>query len=363
MTKKSEPNIQYLTDKARWQAVKERDVAADGVFYYAVKTTGIYCRPSCPSRQPNYVNVEFFTDIDIAISAGNRACKRCRPEQLNTVHPHQAKVVDACHFIETAIEAPTLDQLAKRANMSTFHFQRVFKSIAGLTPKQYEKAHRERRLREELNSSKTVTETIFEAGYGSSGRFYADSSKLIGMSPTKRRAKGCGETIHFAIGECSLGAIIVAATDKGVCSIALGDDPNELIQALQSDFSKATLLAGDKNFETLVANVVGLVEDPPQNINLPLDIRGTVFQKKVWRAISAIPTGKTVNYTDIARTIGNPKSARAVAQACGANRFAVAIPCHRVIRSDGSLAGYRWGVERKRTLLDLEQANGKSNFT
>lgn len=267
---------------------------------------------------------------------------------------HSTAVTAACRTIECAEEPPSLAELAKAADMSPFHFQRVFKKITGVSPKTYEGAHRATRIRDILPKSSTVTEAIYEAGFSSSGRFYASSEKLLGMRPQSFRGGGKGEEIRFAIGQCSLGSILVASSEKGVCCITLGDDPEFLVADLQNRFRKAEFIGGDADFEKLVAKVVGFVEAPKLGLDLPLDIRGTVFQQKVWQALRDIPPGSTASYSEIAEQIGNPKSVRAVAGACAANSIAVAIPCHRVVRTDGNLSGYRWGVDRKRALLDRE---------
>ena len=251
---------------------------------------------------------------------------------------------------------PTLDDLARAAGMSRFHFHRVFKAVTGVTPQQYAAAHRAGRVRRELRESATVTDAIYGAGFNSNGRFYATAAEMLGMKPTDFRAGGAGASIRFAVGECSLGSILVAASDKGVCAITLGDDPDQLARDLQDRFPNATLTGGDADFEAWVAKVVGFVETPRLGLDLPLDVRGTAFQQRVWRALSAIPVGSTASYSEIARRIGAPGSVRAVAQACGANPLALAIPCHRVVRSDGDVSGYRWGVERKRALLNREAA-------
>jgi AraC family transcriptional regulator of adaptative response/methylated-DNA-[protein]-cysteine methyltransferase len=286
--------------------------------------------------------------------AGFRPCKRCKPEQASLQNQRAAKVADLCRFIETAEVAPTLAELAKHAGMSAYHLHHVFKEITGLTPRDYAAAQRARLVRRELGRSETVTEAIYDAGYNSNGRFYGESNELLGMTPTKYRAGGPDIEIRFAIGECSLGSILVAQSDRGVCAILLGDGPDQLVRDLQDRFPRATLIGGDAGFEQLVATVVGFVEAPGLGLNLPLDVRGTAFQQRVWKALRDIPAGKTASYAEIAGRIGAPKSVRAVAQACGANALAVAIPCHRVVRSDGALSGYRWGVERKRTLLARE---------
>jgi AraC family transcriptional regulator, regulatory protein of adaptative response / methylated-DNA-[protein]-cysteine methyltransferase len=258
--------------------------------------------------------------------------------------------------IESAETMPTLAELAKRAGLSVHHFHRMFKAMTGLTPRGYAAAHRTKRVRDELRKSATVTEAIYEAGFGSGGRFYERSDEILGMTPTDYRAGGSQAEILFAVGECSLGSILVARSTKGVCAILLGDDPDALVRDLQDRFPRATLVGGDRTFEKIVAEVVGFVEAPALGLDLPLDVRGTAFQQRVWQALREIPAGTTVTYAELAERIGAPKSIRAVAQACGANALAVAIPCHRVVRRDGELSGYRWGVERKRALLEKEAA-------
>jgi AraC family transcriptional regulator of adaptative response/methylated-DNA-[protein]-cysteine methyltransferase len=288
--------------------------------------------------------------------AGFRPCKRCRPNAPALAEAHATMVARACRLIEQAEEPPTLDDLAQAAGMSRFHFHRVFKALTGVTPKAYVAGDRAKRVREELASRETVTQAIYGAGFNSNGRFYAAAPGLLGMTPTQFRSGGSGNVIRFAVGECSLGAILVAATAKGVCAIQFGDDPEALVCALQDRFPKAQLLGGDQAFERLVAKVVGFVEAPAQGLDLPLDIRGTAFQQRVWKAIRDIPAGATASYRDLAKRLGAPKAVRAVAQACAANAIAVAIPCHRVVRTDGSTSGYRWGVARKRALLAREKA-------
>jgi AraC family transcriptional regulator of adaptative response/methylated-DNA-[protein]-cysteine methyltransferase len=346
----------FASESDRWTAVTSRDSSADGHFVYSVSTTGVYCRPSCPSRQARREHVRFHPTIADAEKAGFRACKRCRPNEPALADQRALAVARACRLIERGDTLPSLDALADAAGMSRFHFHRVFKAVTGLTPSGYAAAHRAKRVREELGRRPSVTEAIYEAGYNSNGRFYAAAPAVLGMTPTRFRAGGAGESIHFAVGECSLGSVLVAATDKGVCAIMLGDDPESLVRNLQDRFARARLVGGDAGFERLVAKVVGLVEAPAAAIDLPLDVRGTAFQQRVWQALRTIPAGSTASYADIARRLGTPKAVRAVAQACGANPVAIAIPCHRVVRRDGELSGYRWGVERKRALLDREAA-------
>ncbi|MES2921515.1 MAG: methylated-DNA--[protein]-cysteine S-methyltransferase [Verrucomicrobiota bacterium] len=270
------------------------------------------------------------------------------------ISKHAAAVTAACRRIEAAEETPSLAELAAVAGISPFHFHRVFKQITGITPKAFAVARRAERIRSGLPNSTTVTEAIYEAGFNSNGRFYAISNEMLGMAPRSFRSGGKGEVIRFAIGECSLGAILVASSEKGVCCITLGDDPQLLLVGLQDQFRNAELVGGDGDFEKLVARVVGFVETPRIGLDLPLDVRGTAFQQRVWQALREIPVGTTASYSQIAGKIGSPKAVRAVAGACAANSIAVAIPCHRVVRHDGNPSGYRWGIERKRILLQRE---------
>jgi AraC family transcriptional regulator, regulatory protein of adaptative response / methylated-DNA-[protein]-cysteine methyltransferase len=345
----------FTSDESRWQAVVRRDPAADGVFFYSVQTTGVYCRPACAARLALRKNVRFHATCHEAENAGFRPCKRCKPTEESLTARHIAAVAQACRTIEEADDAPSLDDLASSVGMSSYYFHRVFKTHTGLTPKGYAAAHRSHRIRHELAQSATVTSAIYGAGFSSNSRFYESSNELLGMTPKTFRAGGSGIVIRFAIGESWLGPILVAASDKGVCAILLGDDPAELVHDLEDRYPEAELIGGDADFEQLVAKVVGFVEMPSIGLDLPIDIRGTAFQQRVWEALRKIPAGLTASYAEIAKRIGQPKSVRAVAQACRANALAVAIPCHRVVRTDGSLSGYRWGVERKGKLLRREQ--------
>jgi AraC family transcriptional regulator of adaptative response/methylated-DNA-[protein]-cysteine methyltransferase len=344
----------FDTDAQRWSAVEHRDARADGAFFYSVRTTGVYCRPSCAARLAHRENVAFHRTCADAERAGFRPCKRCRPNEAPQAQRQAAAVAQACRMIEAADAPPALEDLALAVGMSRYHFHRVFKAGTGVTPKAYADARRADRVRAELPKRATVTDAIYEAGFNSNGRFYAHASKTLGMQPRDYRTGGNGASIRFAVGECSLGSILVAATVRGVCAITLGDDPDELVRDLQDRFPSATLTGADAAFERWVATVVGFVEAPRLGLDLPLDVRGTAFQQRVWRALCEIPPGSTVSYADIATKVGAPKAVRAVAQACAANSLAVAIPCHRVVRKDGALSGYRWGVERKRELLKRE---------
>ncbi len=320
MTEMREPHKARAPDRdeERWQAVQRRDPAFDGKFVFAVRTTGIYCRASCASRPAKRENVAFFQTVAEAETAGYRACKRCRPDKLGAPDPQVQAVRRACERIEAAEEPPKLAELAANAGLSPYHFHRVFKGITGVTPKAYAAETRARRAADKLRTAETVTEAIYDAGFNSSSRFYENTAARLGMTPGAVRRGGAGVHIRFAVGEASLGAVLVAATDKGLCAILLGDDPHALVRDLQDRFPNADFKGGDAEFERMVAEVVGLVEAPGQRVDLPLDIRGTAFQQRVWAALSAIPPGKTATYAEIARAIGQPTAVRAVAQACGA---------------------------------------------
>lgn len=338
----------------RWASVIARDSEVDGRFYYSVKTTGIYCRPSCAARRARPENVSFYMTPEDAEKAGFRPCKRCKPNRPSLVEQHTAIVTKACRLIEESETTPSLVRLANHVGMSMFHFHRVFKALTGLTPREYALAHVGKQIRNKLDNSETVTEAIYDAGYRSNGRFYEISNEVLGMTPTNYRAGGTGTEIRFAVGECSLGSILVAQSERGICAILLGDDPDELARDLQKRFPHANIIGGDVEFEQLVSKVVGFIETPSIGLDLPLDIRGTAFQQRAWQALREIPAGCTASYTEIANRIGYPNQVRSVARACAANALAVAIPCHRVVKKDGSLSGYRWGVERKSALLKRE---------
>lgn len=348
----------YGTDEQRWAAVLARDATADGQFVYAVRTTGVYCRPSSSARLPKQENVVFFDTAELAEAAGYRPSRRAAGDQTCASEQRAERVAKACRLMDASLTPPTLEDLATQLGMSAFHFHRLFKAETGLTPKAYASAARARKLREELGDRKTsVTDAIYGAGFNSNSRFYETSEQRLGMHAKAYRDGGVGATIRFAVGECSLGAILVAQTQRGICAILLGEDPDALVTDLQDQFPKAHLIGCDREFEQLVAQVVGFIEAPSLGLNLPLDVRGTAFQERVWQALREVAPGTTVSYTDIAERIGSPKAVRAVAQACGANPIAVAIPCHRVVRRDGDISGYRWGVERKRELLTRESTH------
>lgn len=342
----------FENDDQRYEAVLNRDATAVGAFVYAVRTTGIYCLPTCAARRPRRENVVFYPSPVEAERAGFRACRKCDPKGQGGC-PEQ--IVQACRLLEQAERSPSLQELADLAGLSRFHFQRLFKQAVGLTPKAYANAVRAKRMQAELRRSNSVTEAIYEAGYDSGSRFYSESDRVLGMTPTRFQQGGAGEVIRFAVGECSLGSILVASTMRGVCAILMGGDPDELARDLQRRFPRAELIGGDVDYERTVAEVIAFVEQPGPNFTLPLDIRGTAFQQQVWKALGEVLPGQTVSYAELAAKLGRPEAVRAVAGACAANAHAVAIPCHRVVRTDGSLSGYRWGVERKRELLQRER--------
>ena len=346
----------YGSDAERWDAVRSRDRAADGSFFYSVRTTGVYCRPSCAARLARRENVQFHASCADAEQAGFRACLRCRPNEQSLAHRQAVVIAAACRSIDQAQDVPSLDDLANSAGMSRFHFHRVFKAVTGVTPKAYADAARAQRVRAQLEGGAKVTTAIYDAGFNSNAPFYGSSTELLGMTPSAFRDGGSGESIRFAVGECWLGSILVAATAKGVCAISFGDNPDRLVRDLQDRFAQAKLIGADAPFEEWVAKVIAFVEAPAAELDLPLDIRGSVFQQRVWQALREIKPGSTASYAQIAQRIGQPRAVRAVAQACATNPVALAIPCHRVIRVDGSLSGYRWGVERKRALLERESA-------
>ncbi|NYT75867.1 bifunctional DNA-binding transcriptional regulator/O6-methylguanine-DNA methyltransferase Ada [Alcaligenaceae bacterium] len=350
------PVLSYGTEDVRWAAVRARDAKADGHFVYGVRTTGVYCRPSAASRLPRRENIEFFDSAEAAEAAGYRASQRLAADRTAASAQRARLVAQACRHIEQAESPPALDELADGAGLSPWHFHRVFKAETGLTPKAYADAARARRLRDELLGSATVTDAIYDAGFNASSRFYEQSDALLGMSPRDWRGGGANTRIRFAVGQCSLGAILVAQSVRGICAISLGDDADQLVRDLQDRFPKAELTGAEPEFDELVASVVGFVEQPSLGLDLPLDVRGTAFQQRVWQALQQIPAGETATYSEIAERIGSPKAVRAVGQACGANLLAVAIPCHRVVRRGGDLSGYRWGIDRKRALLLRERS-------
>lgn len=349
------PHSTYTSADGRWRAIIARDPRADGRFVYAVKTTGIFCRPSCSSKLPKRENVEYFGSGEEALAAGYRPCKKCRPTGKTVKEEIEHKVVQACRIIERSRTIPQLPDLAKEVGLSPFHFHRLFKQVVGVTPKQFATHHRAKRFRTSLQSSNSITEALFDAGYSSSSGAYNRSQDRLSMQPKEYRAGGQGIDIRYGIAECPLGWVIVAATDRGICAIEFGDDPEKLPELMHSRFPQAAVSAAGPGFTRLIEEVVHFINTPWSNFTLPLDIQGTAFQQQVWDILRQIEPGETMSYTEVAEKIGNPKAVRAVAAACGQNTLAVVIPCHRVITKDGRVSGYRWGVERKKMLLENEK--------
>jgi len=346
----------FATEAQRWTAVQRRLPEADGRFWYGVSSTGIYCRPVCSSRQPRRENVRFFASPDGAEAAGFRPCKRCNPRAPQEQDPTRQAIVRACRLIEEAEQPPALEELAAAVGLSKYHFQRLFKRTVGVTPWAYAAEVRLNRVRTGLSAETAVTEAIYNAGYESSSRFYETAVEVLGMQPGQYQRGGSGQTIQYAIARSYLGWVLVAATERGISKIDLDGEPQALHARLREQFPAARVVEGDEAFAASVAEVLAFLDDPGRGLDLPLDIQGTAFQRRVWTALQEIPAGQTASYGAVAARIGQPQASRAVAQACAANTLAVAIPCHRVLRGDGGLGGYRWGTERKQALLQRERA-------
>lgn len=352
------PEVRVLptAEEAVWQAVVERDKSWDGRIFFAVRTTGVYCRPSCPARRPRRENVEFFASPQAAERAGFRACRRCRPRELNPPDPQAAFVAAACEFIDAHPEEQvTLDRLGEAVGVSPHHLQRIFKRVVGVSPRDYAEARRLGRLKQDLKGTNGVTGAIYSAGYGSSSRLYEVANDSLGMTPATYRRGGAGAAITYAIADSPLGRLLVGMTERGICSVSLGDSDDILEDRLVREFPAASLSRDDGAHQTWVQAIVDSVSGQPARLDLPLDVQATAFQRRVWSALRAIPAGETRSYSEIARELGQPTAARAVAQACATNPVALVIPCHRVVRSDGALGGYRWGVTRKQHLLEGER--------
>jgi len=347
-------NASYGNPDAKWISVLERDRRADGQFVYAVSSTGIYCRPSCPSRKPARRSVEFFDRPAEAEKAGYRRCRRCKPEKPGA-GPDIDKIRQACAFIDAHLdERLTLDAIGKEVGLSAFHFQRSFKRVMGISPRQYRDARRMEQFKETLKGGSNVTEAIYEAGYGSSSRLYERSGGELGMTPVAYRNKGTGNRIDFTIAKSKLGLMLLAATERGVCMLGFGDDRTRLEQELRDQFGAADLVRNDERLSSYVAVVRDHLDGRILELDLPLDVKATAFQRKVWEQLRRIPYGQEVSYSELAARVGSPGSARAVARACATNPVAIAVPCHRVVRKGHELGGYRWGVERKHKLLSNE---------
>ena len=347
-------------DDERWQGVLSKDSSFDGQFVFAVSTTGIYCRPSCPSRRPKRENVSFFQLPEAAERAGFRACLRCRPRETRTVDSHVELTQRICRLIdENEGEPVTLAKLSEELDVSSFHLQRTFKGIMGITPSQYAEECRINRFRKSARNGDAITQAIYDAGYGSSSRLYEGAASQLGMTPATYGKGGRGAVIRYATVNCHLGQLLVAATSKGVCSVKIGDAKEQLVADLSNEFPAAEINADQKSLRSWLEMVIDYVSHKTPHIDLPLDIQATAFQRQVWEQLRAIPYGQTQSYSQVAQAIGQEKAVRAVARACATNPVALVIPCHRVIREDSSLGGYRWGLERKKQLLKDEKEHAK----
>jgi AraC family transcriptional regulator of adaptative response/methylated-DNA-[protein]-cysteine methyltransferase len=346
---------QDQNDDPRWNAVVARDSARDGEFVFAVATTGVYCRPSCPARRPRRGNVSFFSHPEQAEKAGFRACLRCRPKAFSG-NPQSDAAKEICRYIEQRLDEPiTLGRLGKVFRQSPFHLQRRFKAALGITPREYADSCRLRQLKRNLQAGDNVTRAMYDAGYGSSSRLYEKTASQLGMTPDKYRRGAIAASIRYAIADSPLGRMLIAATDRGVCAIQFARSDGELIEGLKREFPFAVRKPDEGGLQAWVAALLSKMAGRELNAALPLDIRATAFQRRVWTYLQSIPFGATQSYGQVAKAIGQPSASRAVARACATNPVAVAIPCHRVVREDGNISGYRWGVERKKTLLEIEQ--------
>jgi AraC family transcriptional regulator of adaptative response/methylated-DNA-[protein]-cysteine methyltransferase len=340
-----------------WRVVLARDRSADGRFVYAVKTTGVYCRPSCPSRRPKRGSVEFFQRPEEAKRAGYRSCLRCLPDQADA----QSKwIAECCRLLERDLErSVSLAELAAHAGISAFHLQRTFKQRLGVTPRQYQDALRMQRVKSGLSNGSSITDAIYDAGFNSVSRFYEKAGEHFGMSPFTYKRGGSGQAIRFTVFPCALGAAMIATTDQGVCSVAFGDNDDALEQTLRGQFAQALIVRDDAGLQNHAEALNSYLDGHRMSFDLPMNIRATAFQERVWRLLAAIPYGETRTYSQIAEQLGQPTAVRAVATACASNALAVLIPCHRVVGKNGRLSGYRWGIDRKRTLLETEHQAAK----
>jgi AraC family transcriptional regulator of adaptative response/methylated-DNA-[protein]-cysteine methyltransferase len=345
-----------VQDEARWKAILKRDPASNGAFVYAVRSTGIYCRPTCPSRRPKRAGVSFFESPPDAEAAGYRACRRCHPADASRPDPHGAKILEACRYIDGCEDrVPTLSEIGARVGMSPHHLQRSFKRALGVTPRRYADARRVDRLKKRLQEGQGVTPALYDAGYGSSSRLYEKAPRQLGMTPATYRKGGAGETIRYTVPRTSLGRILLAGTERGICRVSMGETISELTDGLRKEFPNADLVRDDEGLQSWVGALLEYLNGERPLVKIPTDIQATAFQRRVWEVLQTIPRGETRSYSEVARRIGRPSATRAVARACATNPVALVIPCHRVVRKDGSPGGYGWGEKRKRTLLALER--------
>ncbi|EPH6762512.1 bifunctional DNA-binding transcriptional regulator/O6-methylguanine-DNA methyltransferase Ada [Cronobacter dublinensis] len=345
----------YTSEHARWQAVENRDARADNAFVFAVVTTGIFCRPSCRARRPLRANVRFYPDAAAACAAGFRPCKRCQPAGLTPQAQKAQRIAAACRLMAQSETPLTLAALADSAAMSPYHFHREFKAVTGMTPKAWQNALRAHKLQAALREGMSVTDSLWEAGFSSGSALYREADRALGMRPQQYRRGGEQIAIRYAIAPCEAGRCLVAASERGLCAVLLADDDAALEAELAAIFPHAQRLAPDAAFADQVAQVVAWIDAPQGELALPLDLRGTAFQLRVWQALQTVPPGSTISYQALAARTGNPQAVRAVASACAANKLAIVVPCHRVVRRDGALSGYRWGAARKARLLARER--------
>lgn len=351
--------LMLQNDAHRWQAVLDRNPDADGHFIFAVVTTGIYCRPSCRARHALRENVRFYPDADSARAAGFRPCKRCQPDHPTAGHHRLDKIAKACRLLEQ--DAPvTLEVLAQQVAMSRYHFHRLFRATTGMTPKAWQQAFRAERLRQTLAEGTRVTDAVLAAGFPDSSSYYRHADRALGMTAQQYRSGGRETTVRYALERCTLGRCLVAESERGICAILLADSDDQLLAELARCFPYARRGEGDEAFARRVHQVIAVLDNPRNTLALPLDLRGTAFQRQVWQALCQIPVGETVSYQRVAEIIGKPQAVRAVASACAANTLAVVIPCHRVLRVNGALSGYRWGLARKAQLLAREAEQEKT---
>jgi AraC family transcriptional regulator of adaptative response/methylated-DNA-[protein]-cysteine methyltransferase len=347
--------LDFPDEETCWQAVLARDARYNGVIYFAVRSTGVYCRPTCPSRRPRRDRVAFFASPEAAEAAGFRPCKRCYPR--DAVEPRVALVQEAVRLIEAAEESVRLDDLAKRLNVSLYYFHRTFKAVTGLTPRQYAASQRAQRFKVIVRKGLDVSGALYEAGYSSSSRLYEDASGRLGMTPASYRFGGKNMSIHYTIVDSPLGRLLVAGTERGICQVSFGEDDARLVDELHKEFSAAQIRRDEAALASWVSAIVNYLQGQRPSLDLPLDVQATAFKMRVWEELRHIPYGQTRTYSQVAQAIGHPKAVRAVANACATNPAALVTPCHRVLRKDGSLGGYRWGLERKQKLLQMEKSH------
>lgn len=350
----------YMNNEIFWQAVKENDKRFDGLFWTCVKTTKIFCKPSCTARLPKRENIIFVDSVENAETKGFRACLRCKPKLENLVDPQVQTILNACELLENE-ENLSLENLSNKLDISSYHLQRTFKKIVGVSPKKYAEMKRLEKFKDEIKNGNDVTDALYESGFGSSSRLYENASSKLGMTPKTYQKGGKGMKINWTITDCELGRLLVARTSKGICGVKFGDADSELVDDLKAEYSKAEIHEDNEDLKEYVEAILEHLKGNEPNLDLPLDVQATAFQMQVWETLRKIPYGETMSYSEVAEKIGNKKAVRAVASACAKNRVALVIPCHRVIGTTGKMSGYRWGIERKIALLDKEKSEIEHN--